>query len=107
MPVVITRRLWSSTVTGKDLPDSYKRYLMNYFRKSLDVMGTPIRIQFKEGENPFANKRNTLTPNQMRKRKRLIKHIKKSNKRNPPLAGFFISTTRDIGESRSSPVRCV
>ena len=62
----------------KDLPDSYKRYLMNYFRKSLEVMGTPIRIQFKEGENPFANKRNTLTPNQMRKRKRLIKHIKKS-----------------------------
>jgi GTP-binding protein len=34
----------------KDLPDSYKRYLMNYFRKSLDVMGTPIRIQFKEGK---------------------------------------------------------
>ena len=62
----------------KDLPDSYKRYLMNYFRKSLDVMGSPIRIQFKEGENPFANKRNTLTPTQMRKRKRLIKHIKKS-----------------------------
>ena len=62
----------------KDLPDSYKRYLMNYFRKSLDVMGTPIRIQFKEGENPFADKRNTLTPNQLRKRKRLIKHIKKS-----------------------------
>ena len=30
----------------KDLPDSYKRYLMNYFRKSLDVMGPPIRIQF-------------------------------------------------------------
>ncbi len=34
----------------KDLPDSYKRYLMNYFRKSSDVMGSPIRIQFKEGE---------------------------------------------------------
>ncbi len=61
----------------KDLPDSYKRYLMNYFRRSLNVMGTPIRIQFKEGDNPFAGKRNTLTPNQLRKRKRLIKHIKK------------------------------
>lgn len=61
----------------KDLPDSYKRYLMNYFRRSLNVMGSPIRIQFKEGDNPFAGKRNTLTPNQMRKRKRLIKHIKK------------------------------
>ncbi|MEH2922375.1 ribosome biogenesis GTPase Der [Samsonia erythrinae] len=62
----------------KDLPDSYKRYLMNYYRRSLDVMGTPIRIQFKEGENPFADKRNTLTPNQLRKRKRLMQHLKKS-----------------------------
>ncbi|ATM86926.1 TPA: ribosome biogenesis GTPase Der [Yersinia enterocolitica] len=60
-----------------DLADSYKRYLMNYFRRSLKVMGTPIRIQFKEGENPFAGKRNTLTPNQMRKRKRLMSHLKK------------------------------
>lgn len=62
----------------KDLADSYKRYLMNYFRRSLKVMGTPIRIQFKEGENPFEGKRNTLTPNQMRKRKRLMSHLKKS-----------------------------
>ena len=61
-----------------DLSDSYKRYLMNYFRRSLNVMGTPIRIQFKEGENPYAGKRNTLTPNQMRKRKRLMSHLKKS-----------------------------
>lgn len=61
----------------KDLPDAYKRYLMNYYRRSLNVMGTPIRIQFKEGENPFADKRNTLTPNQLRKRKRLMQHIKK------------------------------
>ena len=58
----------------KDLPDSYKRYLMNYFRRSLNVMGTPIRIQFKEGDNPYAGKRNLLTPTQQRKRKRLISH---------------------------------
>lgn len=43
----------------KDLPDSYKRYLMNYFRKSLDVMGSPIRIQFKEGETRM---RTSVTP---------------------------------------------
>lgn len=61
----------------QDLPDSYKRYLMNYFRKSLNIMGSPVRIRFKEGENPYASKRNTLTPNQMRKRKRLMKFIKK------------------------------
>lgn len=64
----------------KDLPDSYKRYLMNYFRRSLNVMGTPIRIQFKEGDNPFAGKRNLLTPNQQRKRKRLMSHLKKGKK---------------------------
>nr|WP_314265525.1 ribosome biogenesis GTPase Der [uncultured Moellerella sp.] len=60
-----------------DLPDSYKRYLMNYFRKSLKVMGTPIRIQFKEGVNPYADKKNKLTATQLRKRKRLISHLKK------------------------------
>ncbi|MFC0180710.1 ribosome biogenesis GTPase Der [Thorsellia kenyensis] len=59
------------------LPDSYKRYLMNYFRKSLKVMGSPIRIQFKESENPYAGKRNQLTASQIRKRKRLMAHIKK------------------------------
>lgn len=60
----------------KDLPDSYKRYLMNYFRRSLEVMGTPIRIQFKEGDNPFAGRSNQLTQSQQRKRKRLMQHIK-------------------------------
>src|SRR5699024_5273095 len=62
----------------KDLPDSYKRYLMNYFRKSLDVMGSPIRIQFKEEAHTYANNRNTLTATQVGKRKRLMKHIKKN-----------------------------
>lgn len=60
-----------------DLPDSYKRYLMNYFHRTLQVMGTPIRIQFKEGDNPYAGKKNKLTPTQLRKRKRLIAHLKK------------------------------
>ena len=62
------------------LADSYKRYLSNYFRKSLKIIGSPIRIQFQEGNNPFAGKRNKLTPSQLRKRKRLMKFIKKSKK---------------------------
>lgn len=60
-----------------DLPDSYKRYLSNYFRKTLGLMGTPIRFEFKEGDNPFAGRKNTLTLSQQRKRKRLIKFLKK------------------------------
>jgi len=42
---------------AKKLPSSYKRYLMNYDRKSLKIMGTPIRIQFRETSNPFAGKK--------------------------------------------------
>lgn len=62
------------------LPDSYKRYLSNYYRRSLKIIGSPIRIQFQEGNNPFAGRKNKLTPNQLRKRKRLMKFIKKSKK---------------------------
>jgi GTP-binding protein len=42
---------------AKKLPTSYKRYLMNYYRKSLKIMGTPIRIEFRETSNPFAGKK--------------------------------------------------
>jgi len=61
----------------KKLADSYKRYLMNYFRRSLGIMGTPIRIEFREGSNPFEGRRNKLTPNQLYKRKRMMKFHKK------------------------------
>lgn len=61
----------------EDLPDSYKRYLMNYFRKSLKIMGTPIKVEFKEGANPYEGKKNKLTQSQLRKRQRLMKHHKK------------------------------
>ncbi|MDO6427446.1 ribosome biogenesis GTPase Der [Thalassotalea sp. 1_MG-2023] len=42
---------------AKFLPQSYKRYLMNYYRKSLKIMGTPIKIEFRETSNPFAGKK--------------------------------------------------
>ncbi|WP_107851669.1 ribosome biogenesis GTPase Der [Oceanimonas marisflavi] len=61
----------------KDLPDSYKRYLINYFRRSLQIVGTPIRVEFQEGDNPYAGLKNKLTASQLRKRKRLMKHLKK------------------------------
>ncbi|MCH8538202.1 MAG: ribosome biogenesis GTPase Der [Alkalimonas sp.] len=64
------------------LPESYKRFLMNYYRKALQIMGTPIRIEFREGDNPFATeqKRATLTPNQLYKRERLLKARQKVKK---------------------------
>ena len=62
------------------LSDSYQRYLSNHFRRSLKIIGSPIRLQFQEGNNPFAGRRNKLTPNQLRKRKRLMKFIKKAKR---------------------------
>ena len=38
----------------KDLPDSYKRYLENSFRRVLNVKGTPIRFEFRSGANPYS-----------------------------------------------------
>ncbi|CCQ11492.1 GTP-binding protein EngA [Pseudoalteromonas luteoviolacea B = ATCC 29581] len=55
-----------------DLPDSYKRYLMNYYRKALNIMGTPIKIEFREGENPYAGRSNKMTISQKRKLRRFM-----------------------------------
>ena len=35
------------------VPDSYRRYLVGVYRKRLDLWGTPIRIEFRGGENPY------------------------------------------------------
>ncbi len=37
-----------------DIKDSYKRYLEGVFRKTFQLTGTPLRVQFNQGENPFA-----------------------------------------------------
>lgn len=60
------------------VPDSYKRYLANVFRKTFRLEGTPVRIQFRTDENPFKGKRNPLTPRQRRTQAR---RMKRANKR--------------------------
>ena len=62
----------------KSLPESYKKYLINYFRRSLQIMGTPIRVEFSEGKNPYEGMVNKLTEAQLKKRKRLMRHTRKS-----------------------------
>jgi GTP-binding protein len=58
------------------VPDAYRRYLENYFRKAFRLTGTPMRIEFRTDANPFAGRRNELTPRQVRKRQRLIRRSK-------------------------------
>jgi GTP-binding protein len=58
------------------VPDAYRRYLENHFRKVFRLEGTPLRIEFRTDANPFAGRRNELTPRQRRKRQRLVRHLK-------------------------------
>ena len=37
-----------------DLPGAYLRYLENSLREDFDLPGTPIRINFRKGKNPYA-----------------------------------------------------
>ena len=60
----------------KKLPESYKRYLENFFRKRFKLVGTPMQFIFREGENPYADKKNPLTEKQVKSRRRLMRHVK-------------------------------
>jgi GTP-binding protein len=59
------------------VPAAYQRYLVNRYRKVFDLRGTPLRIEFKTGENPYAGRRNKLTERQQKKRGRLMKHVRR------------------------------
>ncbi|MGD9592672.1 MAG: ribosome biogenesis GTPase Der [Candidatus Berkiella sp.] len=59
-----------------EIPQSYQKYLVNYFIKALKLVGTPVKLICKSGENPYAHKRNTLTPRQIYKKRRLMKYVK-------------------------------
>jgi GTP-binding protein len=61
----------------KHIAPAYRRYLENFFRQRFKLEGTPIRIDFRDGENPYAGKKNVLTEAQMRKRQRMIREMKK------------------------------
>jgi len=63
-----------------EVPNSYKRYLENGFRKHLKLEGTPIRIEFKGGENPYADRKNVLNKRQVARKQRMVSFVKKREK---------------------------
>jgi GTP-binding protein len=38
----------------RHVPDAYRRYLERFFAEAFQLRGTPLRIQFKSGANPYA-----------------------------------------------------
>lgn len=59
------------------LPESYQRYLIKHFIKALKIVGTPIKLELKEGKNPHEGKKQEVTRRQRLKRKRAIKKFGK------------------------------
>ncbi len=44
-----------------EVPESYKRYLINSIREQFGIQGVPIRIHIRAGDNPYAPDKNTRT----------------------------------------------
>ena len=63
-----------------EVPNSYKRYLEKVYRRELKLAGTPVRIEFRSGDNPYSEKRNKLTQRQVQRKRRMMAHVKKSKK---------------------------
>lgn len=74
-PIIVVHGNQTSAV-----PRHYQRYLEKTFRKAFNLYGTPIRVEFRTGDNPYAGRKNKLTPRQQNKRRRMMAHIKKQKK---------------------------
>lgn len=56
-------------------PNSYRRYLENTFRDVLKLHGTPIMIEFKQGDNPFdSSKKKRIVGSKPTKREKVVKY---------------------------------
>ena len=63
------------------IPASYKRYLENVYIKHFKLRGTPLRIDFRSGDNPYKDNKNKLTSRQIAKRSRLKKFTKRKSRK--------------------------
>ncbi|MEX0615344.1 MAG: ribosome biogenesis GTPase Der [Methylophaga sp.] len=54
-------------------PQSYRRYLENYFRTALKLHGTPVIVEFKTSDNPFREKQHQASQKQQEKRQQVTR----------------------------------
>jgi GTP-binding protein len=73
------------------MPEQYRRYLVNSLRESFDLPGVPIRITVKSGANPYEKATirpaDRLKPRQQMDADREIKASRAARKANPPKPG--------------------
>jgi GTP-binding protein len=72
-----TKFIIHSNISSK-IPANYRRYLINSFREALNLKSVELNLIFKKGDNPYEGKKNELTSRQIKKKKRLVKHVKRN-----------------------------
>lgn len=75
-PIIVVHGNQTSQV-----PNSYKRYLENEFRKVFKLEGTPVRVEFKQNANPYAGRTNSITDAQKERKRRQVQKFKKRDKK--------------------------
>ncbi len=63
------------------VPQTYTRYLENVFRKVFKIEGSPIRIEYKTGENPFAGRKSEISDKHQERQRRMVQKFKKQDKK--------------------------
>lgn len=61
----------------QSVPNAYDRYLKNLFTQELGLTNTPLKIEYRSGDNPFKDKKNVLTDRQINRKRRLMKFVKR------------------------------
>ena len=61
----------------ESLPDSYKRYLTKAYTEKLGLVGTPLKLEFKQSDNPYKGNKNKLNERQLKQKRRLMTWVKK------------------------------
>lgn len=63
-------------VSNANVPSNFRRFLEKSFTKALDLRGVSLNLVFKKAINPFQHKKQALTDRQIKKKKRLMDHVK-------------------------------
>ncbi len=110
-----------------ELPESYRRYLINSLRESFDMPGVPLRVSIKQNSNPFVDgepgdepKRQSLRPSKAKTKAKVLAkswatkaEAKKSGVTKPgmkkksdlPKPGFAKARAAKTGAARSGVAR--
>ncbi|MDC0003222.1 ribosome biogenesis GTPase Der [Porticoccaceae bacterium] len=64
------------------VPAQYTRYLEKIFRRELGLHGTPVKVEYRTGENPYSNKAKPGDTKPTFKRKKVIKFSKRNEPTN-------------------------